>query len=47
MAFERCYVEALGQVRRWSIDKQNLLLQDDRGRTLLLFRPATLTGSRG
>ena len=46
MAFERRYVEALAQVRRWSIDKQNLLLQDARGRTLLLFRPANLTGSR-
>ena len=47
MAFERRYLEALAQVRRWSIDKQNLLLQDARGRTLLLFRPATLTGSNG
>lgn len=47
MAFERRYVEALGQVRRWSIDKQNLLLQDARGRTLLLFRPATSTAARG
>jgi copper homeostasis protein (lipoprotein) len=45
MAFERRYVEALGQVRRWSIDKQSLLLQDERGRTLLLFRPAIPRGS--
>lgn len=37
MVFERRYSEALGRVRRWSIDKQNLLLQDERGRTLLLF----------
>lgn len=37
MAFERRYSEALGRVRRWSIDKRNLLLQDERGRTLLLF----------
>jgi heat shock protein HslJ len=36
MAFERRYVEALRQVRRWSIEKANLLLQDERGRTLLL-----------
>jgi uncharacterized lipoprotein YbaY/heat shock protein HslJ/uncharacterized lipoprotein NlpE involved in copper resistance len=38
MAFERRYVEALGRVRRWSIDKRSLLLQDARGRTLLLFQ---------
>ena len=37
MAFEQRYSEALGRVRRWSIDKQNLLLLDERGRTLLLF----------
>jgi len=37
MAFERRFVGALEQVRRWSIDKRNLLLQDERGRTLLLF----------
>jgi len=37
MAFERRFVEALEQVRRYSIDKRNLLLQDERGRTLLLF----------
>jgi hypothetical protein len=30
-------VDALEQVRRWSIDRSNLLLQDERGRTLLLF----------
>jgi heat shock protein HslJ len=40
MAFERRYSEALAQVRRWSIDKRNLLLQDATGRTLLLFRHA-------
>jgi copper homeostasis protein (lipoprotein) len=38
MAFERRYSEALATVRRWSIDKRNLLLQDAAGRTLLLFR---------
>ena len=38
MAYERRVVEALEQVRRWSIDKRNLLLQDERGRTLLLFQ---------
>ncbi|MFM8277533.1 MAG: META domain-containing protein [Cyanobium sp.] len=37
MAFERRYSEALGRVRRWSTDKQTLLLQDERGRTLLVF----------
>jgi copper homeostasis protein (lipoprotein) len=37
MAFEGRFVEALEQVRRWSIDRTNLLLQDERGRTLLLF----------
>ena len=31
---------ALGQVRHWSIDKRNLLLQNAVGRTLLLFRDA-------
>ena len=40
MAFERRYSEALAQVRRWSIDKRNLLLQNAAGRTLLLFRDA-------
>lgn len=40
MAFERRYSEALAKVRRWSIDKRNLLLQDAAGRTLLLFRDA-------
>jgi copper homeostasis protein (lipoprotein) len=40
MAFGRRYSEALAQVRRWSIDKRNLLLQDATGRTLLLFRDA-------
>lgn len=43
MAMEQRYVEALGQVRRWSIDKSNLLLQDGQGRTLLLFKPAPPT----
>lgn len=38
MAFERRYVEALSRVRRWSLEKRNLLLQDGQGRTLLLFR---------
>jgi uncharacterized lipoprotein YbaY/heat shock protein HslJ len=37
MAFEQRFVEALDQVRRWSIDRNNLLLQDERGRTLLVF----------
>ncbi len=40
MDFERRYNTALGQVRRWSLDKQNLLLQNEQGRTLLLFKPA-------
>jgi uncharacterized lipoprotein YbaY/heat shock protein HslJ/uncharacterized lipoprotein NlpE involved in copper resistance len=40
MAFDRRYSEALAKVRRWSIDKRNLLLQDAAGRTLLLFRDA-------
>jgi heat shock protein HslJ len=40
MAFERRYSEALAKVRRWSVDKRNLLLQDAAGRTLLLFRDA-------
>ncbi len=43
MAMEQRYMEALGQVRRWSIDKRNLLLQDGQGRTLLLFKPAPPT----
>lgn len=38
MAFERRLVAALEQVRRFSLDKRNLLLQDGRGRTLLLFQ---------
>ena len=38
MAFERRFVDALAQVRRFSIDKQTLLLQNAQGRTLLLFR---------
>ncbi|MCS5694129.1 META domain-containing protein [Cyanobium sp. FGCU-6] len=37
MAFERRYGEALQRVRRWNIDKRNLLLQDAQGRTLLIF----------
>jgi putative lipoprotein len=40
MAYERRYGQALAQVRRWSIDKHNLLLQNAVGRTLLLFRDA-------
>jgi putative lipoprotein len=40
MAYERRYGQALAQVRRWSIDKRNLLLQNAVGRTLLLFRDA-------
>ena len=40
MAFERRYSEALAQVRRWSLDKRSLLLQDARGRTLLVFSSA-------
>jgi copper homeostasis protein (lipoprotein) len=39
MAFEQRYVRALGLARRWSIDKNNLLLQDEQGRTLLVFQP--------
>ena len=38
MAYERRYGQALAEVRRWSIDKRNLLLQNAVGRTLLLFR---------
>jgi len=41
MAFEQRYSEALALVRRWSIDQQNLLLQNETGRTLLLFRAAS------
>ncbi len=41
MAFERRYGEALARVRRWSLDRTSLLLQDGRGRTLLLFRADT------
>lgn len=40
MAFERRYGQALERVRRWSIDKGTLLLQDERGRTLLVFQPS-------
>ena len=40
MIFERRYSEALARVRRWSIDKRNLLLQDERGRTLMVFQPS-------
>jgi copper homeostasis protein (lipoprotein) len=39
MAFENRYGQALERVRRWSIDKRTLLLQDERGRTLLVFQP--------
>jgi copper homeostasis protein (lipoprotein) len=38
MALERRYSEALQRVRRWSIDRRSLLLQDAGGRTLLLFQ---------
>ena len=38
MSFERSYVDALGRVRRWSIDKRTLLLQDATGRTLMVFQ---------
>ncbi|MGB7563577.1 MAG: META domain-containing protein [Prochlorococcaceae cyanobacterium] len=38
MALEQRYTEALALVRRWSIDKRSLLLQDARGKTLLLFQ---------
>ena len=38
MAYERRYGQALAEVRRWSIDKRNLLLQNAVGRTLLLSR---------
>jgi hypothetical protein len=38
MAHERRYTETLGQVRRWSIDKRSLILQDASGKTLLLFQ---------
>jgi copper homeostasis protein (lipoprotein) len=38
MALEQRFSEALGQVRRWSIDRRSLLLQDATGRTLLLFQ---------
>jgi copper homeostasis protein (lipoprotein) len=39
MAFEQRYARALEQVRRWSIAQRTLLLQDKRGRTLLVFQP--------
>jgi len=39
MAFEQRYTRALERVRRWNIDKHTLLLQDRRGRTLLVFQP--------
>jgi len=39
MAFEQRYIRALERVRRWSIDGNTLLLQDKRGRTLLVFQP--------
>jgi uncharacterized lipoprotein YbaY/heat shock protein HslJ/uncharacterized lipoprotein NlpE involved in copper resistance len=40
MGYERRVVAALEQVRRFQIDKRNLLLQNERGRTLLLFTAA-------
>lgn len=44
MELERRYAEALAKVRRWSIDKRSLMLQDAGGRTLLLFQAAGLEG---
>jgi copper homeostasis protein (lipoprotein) len=38
MTLESRFSEALARVRRWSIDKRSLLLQDATGRTLLLFQ---------
>jgi heat shock protein HslJ len=38
MAFERSYLERLAQVRRWSIDRRTLLLQDSTGHTLMVFQ---------
>ncbi len=40
MTFEQRYNQALERVRRWSIDKHNLLLQDERGHTLMVFQPS-------
>ena len=40
MGYERRVAAALEQVRRFQIDKRNLLLQNERGRTLLLFTTA-------
>jgi copper homeostasis protein (lipoprotein) len=38
MEFERLFVAALEKVRRWSIDKHSLLLQDASGKTLMVFQ---------
>jgi len=38
MERERRFITALERVRRWSIDRRSLLLQDGKGRTLLLFQ---------
>ncbi len=38
MAIEQRYTEALALVRRWSIDKRSLMLQDASGKTLLLLQ---------
>ncbi len=38
MALEGRFSDALAQVRRWSIDKRSLLLQDACGKTMLLFQ---------
>jgi heat shock protein HslJ len=38
MEFERRFVAALEKVRRWSIDKHSLLLQDSSGKTLMLLQ---------
>jgi len=38
--FERRFTtRPSGHVRRWSLDKQNLLLQNEQGRTLLRSNP--------
>jgi len=38
MEFERRFVAAIEKVRRWSIDKHSLLLQDSSGKTLMLLQ---------
>lgn len=44
MELELRYSEALAKVRRWSIDKRSLMLQDAGGRILLLFQAAGQEG---